>query len=89
MVILEESKIMQPLHVARTGYYLDIFLKITKWSQNILFSARNLVVHVSDLLHSLFMALLCVCVCVCVCLFVCLFVCLCGVIKGPLVRFST
>jgi hypothetical protein len=73
---------MQPLHVARTGYYLDIFLKITKWSQNILFSARNLVTHVLDLLHSfLFMALLFVCVCVCVCL--------CGVIKGALARFST
>jgi len=67
MVVLEERGITQLLHIARTWYYLDIFQKITKWSQNILLSACNHVAHVSVLLlYSLFIYGFIVCVCVCV-----------------------
>ena len=68
--------------------------KIIKWSQNILLSARNHVVHVSVLLlYSLFIYDFIVCVYVCVCVrararaWMC--VCVCGVFKGALVVFST
>jgi len=82
MVILEESDIMQPLYVARTWYYLDIFLNITKCSQNIMFSAFSSRGSRFTLL-TLYLRLYCLCVCVRV------RVCVCGVIKGALVMFST
>jgi len=63
MVILEESDIMQPLYVARTWYYLDIFLNITKWSQNIMFSAFSSRGSRFTLL-TLYLRLYCLCVCV-------------------------
>jgi hypothetical protein len=70
---------MQPWHIARTWYYLDIFLKITKRSKNILLSARNLVAHVSvDLLYSR-----------CIYGFMFARARVCGVTKGALVKFST